>query len=47
VVDPRYGVTSLVDLGHPVAMADVDIALRAAFEEVFGSTRACLPEASA
>jgi lipoyl(octanoyl) transferase len=47
VVDPRYGVTSLVDLGHPVAMADVDIALRAAFEEVFGPTKARLPEATA
>ena len=31
VVDPRYGVTSLADLGHPVTMADVDIALRQAF----------------
>jgi lipoyl(octanoyl) transferase len=47
VVDPRYGVTSLVDLGHPVAMPDVDIALRAAFEEVFGSTKTRLPEATA
>jgi lipoyl(octanoyl) transferase len=37
VVDPRYGVTSLVDLGHPLAMADVDIALRQAFAEVFGA----------
>src|SRR5665213_2613342 len=37
VADPRYGVTSLVDLGHPVGMADVDIALRQAFQEVFGS----------
>jgi len=36
VADPRYGVTSLVDLGHPVAMADVDVALRQAFAEVFG-----------
>src|SRR6201993_3532284 len=36
VVDPRYGVTSLVDLGHPVAMADVDVALRQAFAGVFG-----------
>jgi lipoyl(octanoyl) transferase len=36
VADPRYGVTSLVDLGHPVAMADVDLALRQAFAEVFG-----------
>ncbi len=30
-----HGVTSLVDLGLPVAMADADIALRATFEEVF------------
>src|SRR3954466_13879064 len=36
VVDPRYGVTSLADLGHPVTMADVDVALRQAFVEVFG-----------
>ncbi len=33
-----HGVTSLVDLGLPVTMADLDIALRAAFEEVFGQT---------
>ncbi|PCK83688.1 lipoate-protein ligase B [Rhizobium sophoriradicis] len=33
-----YGVTSLVDLGLPVMMADVDIRLRAAFETVFGET---------
>jgi len=38
VSDPRYGVTSLVDLGLPVTMEDVDIALRAAFEDVFGPT---------
>ncbi len=31
-----HGVTSLVDLGLPVAMADADLALRKAFEEVFG-----------
>ena len=37
VSDPRYGVTSLVDLGHPVTTPDVDIALRQAFAEVFGS----------
>jgi len=36
VSDPRYGVTSLVDLGHPATMADVDIALRRSFEAVFG-----------
>ncbi len=46
VVDPRYGVTSLVDLGHPVTMTDVDVALRQAFEEIFGPTKACLPEPS-
>jgi lipoyl(octanoyl) transferase len=28
--------TSLADLGHPVSVADFDIALRAAFVEVFG-----------
>src|SRR5213595_1619579 len=37
VADIRYGVTSLVDLGHPLAMADVDVALRQAFAEVFGA----------
>lgn len=31
-----YGVTSLVDLGLPVTMADLDVALAAAFENVFG-----------
>ena len=31
-----HGVTSLADLGLPVTMADVDVALRAAFETVFG-----------
>ena len=44
VADPRYGVTSLVDLGHPVTTPDVDIALRQAFEELFGPTTALLPE---
>jgi lipoyl(octanoyl) transferase len=46
VADPRYGVTSLADLGHPVTMADVDIALRQAFAEVFGSANAHLREAT-
>src|SRR4051812_7539362 len=46
VIDPRYGVTSLVDLGLPVTMEDVDVALRRAFENVFGATRARLPEAT-
>jgi lipoyl(octanoyl) transferase len=36
VADARYGVTSLVDLGLPVTMHDVDVALKRAFEEVFG-----------
>jgi lipoyl(octanoyl) transferase len=35
VTDPRYGVTSLADLGLTATTADVDIALRHAFEEVF------------
>jgi lipoyl(octanoyl) transferase len=46
VADPRYGVTSLADLGLTATMADVDIALRQAFAEVFGSA-AHLPETSA
>ena len=36
IVDPRYGVTSLVDLGLPVSMNDVDAALRQSFADVFG-----------
>src|SRR3954447_17666667 len=39
VADVRYGVTSLVDLGLPVTMADLDVALRQAFAEVFGPVR--------
>lgn len=31
-----HGVTSLVDLGLPVSMADLDVALKARFETVFG-----------
>jgi lipoyl(octanoyl) transferase len=31
------GVTSLVDLGLPVTMADFDIVLKAAFQKIFGS----------
>jgi lipoyl(octanoyl) transferase len=34
----EFGVTSLVDLGLPVTMADVDTRLRARFEERFGQT---------
>ena len=44
VADPRYGVTSLADLGHTASMADLDIALRQAFAEVFGAVKARLPE---
>jgi lipoyl(octanoyl) transferase len=47
LVDPRYGVTSLVDLGHLATLVDVDIALRRAFEGIFGATRAPLPNAAA
>ena len=47
VADPRYGVTSLVDLGLPVTMEDVDVALRQAFEAVFGATDARLTKATA
>ena len=47
VVDPRYGVTSLADLGLAVAMEDADIALRQAFEEVFGALSRRLPETTA
>ena len=46
VADPRYGVTSLADLGHTATMADLDIALRQAFQEVFGSVKTRLPEAT-
>jgi lipoyl(octanoyl) transferase len=34
---PGLGVTSLADLGHLVPMHGVDVALKAAFEEVFGA----------
>jgi lipoyl(octanoyl) transferase len=38
VSDPRYGVTSLADLGRRVSMSDVDRVLRAEFEPLFGAT---------
>jgi lipoyl(octanoyl) transferase len=38
VSGPYYGVTSLLDLGTPVSMPEVDMALRAEFETVFGKT---------
>jgi lipoyl(octanoyl) transferase len=34
---PEFGVTSLADQGIPATMEDADIALRAAWDEVFGS----------
>jgi lipoyl(octanoyl) transferase len=43
VADPRYGVTSLADLGHPMRMADFDIALRRTFGDVFGPVEGRLP----
>jgi lipoyl(octanoyl) transferase len=39
VSNPRYGVTSLVDLGLPVAMPEVDAVMRREFEGLFGATR--------
>jgi lipoyl(octanoyl) transferase len=36
VAAPNYGVTSLVDLGLPVSLPEVDSALRATFGQVFG-----------
>src|SRR5271154_7432408 len=38
VADHRYGVTSLADLSLTVSMPEVDRALRAAFEPLFGAT---------
>jgi len=35
--DARYGVTSLSGLGRVVSMTEADMALKAAFEDVFGS----------
>ena len=40
----EHGVTSLVDLGLPVTMADVDLALRAAFVPVFGAVETAVDE---
>jgi len=47
VVDPRYGVTSLADLGVAGTMADLDVALQQAFEEVFGASKARATEETA
>jgi lipoyl(octanoyl) transferase len=38
IADPRYGVTSLLDLGLRVGMTEVDMVLRREFEPLFGPT---------
>ncbi|MGZ5843251.1 MAG: lipoyl(octanoyl) transferase LipB [Xanthobacteraceae bacterium] len=38
VAEQKFGVTSLADLGRPASMPDVDRALRAGFEPLFGAT---------
>ena len=38
IADPRYGVTSLADLGRRVSLAQLDSALRVEFEALFGAT---------
>jgi lipoyl(octanoyl) transferase len=38
IAEPRYGITSLADLGLQVSMADVDRVLRAEFEPLFGAS---------
>jgi lipoyl(octanoyl) transferase len=38
VADPRFGVTSLADLGHAVTMSEVDTVMRREFEGLFGAT---------
>jgi len=40
----EHGVTSLVDLGLPVGLADLDVALRASFPGVFGEPRWQAPD---
>jgi len=40
VTNPRYGVTSLADLGVTASLAEVDAVLRCEFEELFGPTQA-------
>jgi lipoyl(octanoyl) transferase len=38
VSDPRFGVTSLADLGVTVSMPEVDMVLRSTFATLFGAT---------
>jgi lipoyl(octanoyl) transferase len=44
IADPRFGVTSLADLGVGASMPDVDQALRAEFEALFGATSEAEPQ---
>ena len=46
VSEQKFGVTSLADLGRPASMQDIDHALRAAFEPLFGTTIAAQNVAS-
>ena len=39
ISEARHGVTSLADLGRTVSLPEVDMALRGAFEPLFGATR--------
>jgi lipoyl(octanoyl) transferase len=43
VCEPRFGVTSLADLGRKVSMAEVDTVLRRKFEGLFGPTVSAKP----
>ena len=36
VSDPRYGLTSLADLGRAVTLPEIDVALQREFEQLFG-----------
>jgi lipoyl(octanoyl) transferase len=40
VAEPRYGVTSLADLGRAVTLAEIDAVLRSEFEPLFGAQAA-------
>jgi lipoyl(octanoyl) transferase len=44
VAEPRFGVTSLADLGRTVTMAEVDDTMRRAFESLFGATADALAD---
>lgn len=39
IADPRFGLTSLAELGRHASLHEVDDALRSAFEPIFGATR--------